>query len=219
MDRTYDTRFQGPWTMQVVGGSGSGKSMFIKRLLDNANVMMNPPPDRILYCYSEWQDMFGEMKNVEFYQGLSENLIKRENLHGHTVLVVDDLADEADEKLLEKIFTKYSHHRFISIILVLHSLFYPGLRNMRLISLNTQYLVIFKSARDQNSISIVARQMFGQDYKYVLQAYEDATKQKFGYLLIDSKVSDGLIRLRSKIFPGEVTICYISKKRYNNGET
>ena len=215
MDRQYDTRFIAPMTMQIVGSSGSGKSFFTKRLLDHAHEMIHPPPDRILYCYSEYQSLFDEMPNVEFHRGLSEELIKRENLSGHTCLVIDDLADEVDEKLLERLFTKLSHHRFISVIFIVHSLFYPGLKNMRLISLNTNYLVIFKTARDQNSIAIVARQMFGKSYKYMILAYEDATSKRHGYLLVDSKDhSSGLIRLRTQIFPGELTICYVPKQHH-----
>ena len=31
--------------------------------------MIHPPPDRLLYCYGEWQPMFQEMKGVEFVRG------------------------------------------------------------------------------------------------------------------------------------------------------
>ena len=82
---------------------------------------------------------------------------------------------------------------------------------MRDISLNTHYLVVFKSARDHGSITTIARQMYGKTYKLLLSAYEDATSEKFGYLLIDSKAATpDEIRLRTKIFPGEATICYTS---------
>ena len=86
--------------------------------------MIHPPPDRILYCYGEWQDMFTQMQGVEFVRGLNEDLVKRENLSGHTVLVIDDLADEVDEKLIGALFTKLSHHRSISVIFLLNNIFY-----------------------------------------------------------------------------------------------
>ena len=100
MDREYDLRFQAPFTMQVVGGTSSGKSFFTKRLLENASQMIHPAPDRTIYCYGEWQPMFREMKHVEFVRGLTESLVSRENLSGHTCLVIDDLSDEVDEKLI-----------------------------------------------------------------------------------------------------------------------
>ena len=209
MDKEYDLRFQSPFTMQIVGQTSSGKSFFTKRLLENASIMMNPPPDKIYYCYGEWQPMFEEMRNVEFVHGLSENLVSRENLIGHTCLVIDDLSDEVDEKLIGSLFTKLSHHRNISVIFLLNNLYYRGLKNMKDISLNTHYLVIFKSARDQGTITTIARQMLGKNYKLMLSAYEDSVQQKYGYLLIDSKPSTpDIIRLRTKIFPGELTTCY-----------
>ena len=81
---------------------------------------------------------------------------------------------------------------------------------MRDVSLNTHHLVIFRSARDHGSIATIGRQMFGAGYKKLLTAYEDATSEKYGYLMIDSKAATpNEIRLRTKIFPGETTICYV----------
>ena len=80
---------------------------------------------------------------------------------------------------------------------------------MRLVSLNTHYLVLFKTPRDQDSINTIARQMFGKDYKIMAEAYRDATKEKYGYLIVDSKPdSPEAIRLRTAVFD-ERPICYI----------
>ena len=213
MDREYDLRFQAPFTMQVVGGTSSGKSFFTKRLLENASQMIHPAPDRTIYCYGEWQPMFREMKHVEFVRGLTESLVSRENLSGHTCLVIDDLSDEVDEKLIGSLFSKMSHHRDISVIFLLNNLYYRGLKNMRDISLNTHYLVLFKTARDQSSVTTIARQMLGKDYKLMLSAYEDAVREKYGYLLVDSKpATPDILRLRTKIFPGEATVCYTNNQ-------
>ena len=54
---------------------------------------------------------------------------------------------------------------------------------MRDISLNSHYLVLFKTARDQSSMATIARQMLGKNYKLMLSAYEDAVRPKYGYLL------------------------------------
>jgi hypothetical protein len=43
-----------------------------------AKTMINPPPERIIWCYKRWQPLFSEMqstiKNILFLQGLPENL-------------------------------------------------------------------------------------------------------------------------------------------------
>ena len=166
----------------------------------------------MIYCYGEYQSMFSEMKNVQFVKGLDESLVSRENLSGHTVLVIDDLSDSIDHKLIGALFTRMSHHRNISVIFLLNNLYYRGLKNMRDISLNTNYLVLFKSPRDQSSILTLARQLFGKEYKLMLDAYADAIKEKYGFLLIDSKAATpDIFRLRAKIFPDQLTVCYVPK--------
>lgn len=79
-----------------------------------------PPPTRKIWCYSEWQQIFEDMEGVEFLKGLQEEDISREKLgDSKTLLVIDDLADEIDPKLLGALFSKLSHHRNISVILLL----------------------------------------------------------------------------------------------------
>ena len=54
-------------------------------------------------------------------------------------------------------------------------------------SLNSQYLVVFNNPRDQQQITVLARQMYpGQSEKF-LNTYRMATSKPFGYLLIDLK--------------------------------
>ena len=214
----FDTRFQGPFTMQVVGGTSGGKSYFLAKVIRQRDTMITPKVDKVIYCYSEYQKMFEEMPDVEFVRGFSEEVVKRENLVGHTWIVIDDLIDEVDDKLLRSCVVKLSHHRAFSLTIVQNHLYYKGLQSMHEISQNTHYLILFKSARDASSITTLARQMFGQKYKLLTDAYEDSTKNRFGYLVIDSKpTTPDIIRLRTHIFPGEITWCYVlphgSKKK------
>ena len=79
-----------------------------------------PPPKRKIWCYSEWQPMFEEIEGVEFIKGLQAEDISNEKLGNDTsLLVIDDLADEIDSKLLGALYSKLSHHRGISVILLL----------------------------------------------------------------------------------------------------
>ena len=63
-------------TMCVSGPSRSGKTTFIKKLLFNLNQMYRPQgiPNKILYCYTAEQPMYGEMRHVLpyiiFHKGL-----------------------------------------------------------------------------------------------------------------------------------------------------
>ena len=86
-----------PFTCIVAGPSGSGKTVFTTRLIENAKVLIEPAPDRILWCYGIYQTFFSDVKNVEFHEGLP-NL---DNFDGkqRTLLILDDLMHETDDSL------------------------------------------------------------------------------------------------------------------------
>ena len=212
MGESHDLRLQGPLTCQLLGGTGVGKSTFAKRLCEHRDKMITPKVDKIIWVYGEWQKMFETMSDVQFVRGISEESLSRDKLGAHTLIFLDDVADEIDPTFAGNLFSKISHHRMVSVILLLNSLFYNELKTMRLISQNTQYYVVFKSPRNRMSLATMARQMFGgNNSKLLMQAYNEATKEKFSYLLIDLKTDDSVIQFRSHIFPGENTICYVSR--------
>ena len=94
----------------MVGGTSAGKSFWVKKLLENAKDVIHPPPERKIYCYGEWQSLYQDMKDIEFEKELTESLVSREYLQGQRVLlIIDDLADSVDSKLMSALFTKYSH--------------------------------------------------------------------------------------------------------------
>ena len=71
-------------------------------------------------------------------------------------------------------------------------------------SLNTHYIVMFKNPRDAGQVATLARQMYPGKGNFVVEAYKDATKEPYGYLLIDLKPeTDENYRIRTKIFPDD----------------
>ena len=54
-------------------------------------------------------------------------------------------------------------------------------------SLNCHYLVLFKSPRDSSQVNHLAKQMYPGHVKYMQEAFQDATKRPYGYLLCDLK--------------------------------
>ena len=82
--------FQHPATVILAGPTRSGKTTLISKILEQSNDgLVAPPPDRIVYCYSEWQDAFDDIKmsrarsahfnpstkakiDVEFVEGLPD---------------------------------------------------------------------------------------------------------------------------------------------------
>lgn len=214
----FDARIRIPFTAQSIGSTSSGKSTLIRRLLDAAAEMFNPVPHRKLYCYGVWQKMFEEMTDVEFLtpSQLTPEFLKPESLGGPTILVLDDVSDEIDGKLLEKIYTAYSHHFNLGCFYLNQNPFYNGLKGHgRTINLNTQLLFLHKSPRAMSYVTTLARQLFGNNgkmYKLMIQAFEDATREKYGFLLVDTRPdTPPELMFRSKILPGEENIVYLAK--------
>ena len=71
-------------------------------------------------------------------------------------------------------------------------------------NMNTHYIVMFKNPRDAGQGAILARQMYPGKSKFIVDAYRDATKEPYGYLLIDLILeTDENCRIRTKIFPAD----------------
>jgi len=199
-----------PFSMIVVGPSGSGKTHWVKKLLDSN--LIQPQPQNIHYCYGEYQPLFNEMKNVTFHEGVPPNLYESFKPSVRNMIIIDDLMENPNaQNMLVQIFTKGSHHRCLTAIVLLQVLF-PRNPKFRTISLNTNYIVLFKSARDRQQIKTLAKQMSLN--RVLPQAWEDSVNlSQFGYLLIDLRGScDEGLRLRTRIFPQDGhTIVYQRK--------
>jgi hypothetical protein len=195
-----DLRLKHPFCLILSGGTGSGKTVFTFKLISEAQRMITPPPEKIIYCYGEFQEIFNDYPEVEFTEGLPD--ISQFDGSHRTLLIIDDLLSETNHSV-EKIFTKKSHHCNISVLYLSQNLFYKGKHN-RTISLNTHYMVLFKNPRDLTQITVLSRQMYPGYGKFLVEAFRDATKEPYGYLLIDLKPdTDDRYRIRTKIFPSD----------------
>jgi len=63
---------------------------------------------------------------------------------------------------VSQLFTKGSHHRNISLILITQNLFHQG-PSSRDISLNIMYIAVFKNPRDKTQIVHLARQVYPEN--------------------------------------------------------
>jgi hypothetical protein len=68
-------------------------------------------------------------------------------------------------------------------------------------SLNSDYMNIMKNCRDQQQVSILAKQFNQYNSAYVIGAYESATKEAYSYLLLDFEPnSEEVVRVRTHLF-------------------
>ena len=108
-----DPRWKYPFTAIVAGPTGCGKTVFTLKFIENANAMICPPPERVVWAYGVYQDQFDEYPNIQFHEGLPEPDMFDDKQR--TLLIIDDLMSETDDTA-SKIFTKISHHKSVSVL-------------------------------------------------------------------------------------------------------
>jgi hypothetical protein len=95
------------------------------------------------------------------------------------------------------LFTKGSHNRNISVILITKNLFHQG-KFCRDISLNAKYIVVSKNVHDREQFSHLERQVLPHDSKGLSDAYLNATEEPHGYLVLDlSQDTNDRLRFRT----------------------
>ncbi len=190
----------------VTGCTSSGKTTFVKKLLEHPD-LFDSPPNKILYCYGAWQPLYELMSDIIFHEGLpTADNINQFADGKHNIIVLDDLmADIVKNEEMQHLFTRDSHHKNLTVLFLTQNAFCQG-RCARTISLNCAYLVLFKNPRDIYQIKLMGRQI-GLPHT-LLEAYGDCMEQPFGYLVIDlSPRHTGLPRLYSQLFDQQV--CYV----------
>ena len=199
-----------PFTCLISGPTGCGKSSLVKDLIQQNAI--EPKPERIVWLYVEDQPLYKQLKNVEFIQGIPDDLEMMFKANRNNLLVLDDLMTQAhSDPRLTRLFSVGSHHRNLSIIFIIHNLFHQG-REMRNLSLNSHYIILFKNPRDSLQIATLARQMYPGKSKFLIEAYQNATKESYGYLLLDLKpTTTDALRVRTNILPTEVQVVYVHK--------
>ena len=206
-------KFISPATIILSGTTSSGKTTWIEKFLFNQ--MFDKEPKKVFYCYGVYQKRFESLSSsslsskadVELIQGLPESFDCFGDGSSHNLIIIDDLQDEvSNSKAAEKLFTRDSHHRNLSVVYINQNIFYYG-KNSRTIALNTHYTVLFRNPRSSSQLRVLRSQT---GLKHLEEAYNDVMKHdRFAYLVIDlSPYSRATFKLRTKVFPGEDMVVY-----------
>lgn len=192
-------QFKHPFSMIISGPSGCGKTTFLIKLINNIDSLIEQKIEKIIWCFAE-KNSISDINNkiVQYHMGIPENL---ENSSNKPMLIIlDDMMRDVYNEQISELFTKGSHHRNISVILVTQNIFHKG-NHSRDISLNAKYLVIFKNPRDQLQFQYLSRQIFPDNSKEVLRIYKEVTNIPHNYLLLDlTQDIHESFRIRSNIF-------------------
>ncbi|GFR25676.1 uncharacterized protein TNCT_265891 [Trichonephila clavata] len=164
------------------------QNIFFKKTLKDLNI-----------TFQEW---FIKEKGIKFVEGLPERF------ESDSLYIFDDYLHSLDEKV-SQLFTITAHHSRISVILILQNLFARN-KVMRDISLNAQYIILFKNNRDVDQIQCFARQLYGNKAASFMDTYKKSTQGYFNYLLVDLHPrTDEKYRLRESVFPDSNGIHWI----------
>ena len=52
-----------PFTCMVAGMTGSGKTVWVQSLLQQSQTVIDQAPERIIWCYSQWQNAYTQLLN------------------------------------------------------------------------------------------------------------------------------------------------------------
>ena len=193
--------FKHPFSMLIAGPRRSGKTEFTKKLIEQSEKMIDVEIDKCIWYYANEQNtLVNELSHkVEFRKNLPEHSLEQEFFGRENVLVIiDDLMEESNKRDdVKSLFTR-GRHLSVSVIFLSQNLFHRGKGN-RDISLNSDYMVLFKNPRDVTIVQSLARQM--DSGKFIKWAYNDATREPFSFLLIDMRAdTDERLRFRARIF-------------------
>jgi hypothetical protein len=203
--------FVHPSTILVSGPTGSGKTEFVKKVI--LRQMFDKKPTRVIWVYNEDQPAYRELRqlmpNVQFVRGLPDDLYESIKPQDRNLLILDDVMNTAgDSKVLSRLFTEGSHHRNLTVMYLVQNLFDKG-KSHRNVSLNSKVMVLFKNPRDKQQVAYLGKQVFPKHKNFLLDAFEDATREPYEYLLVDlhPNTPDNL-RVHAKIFnyPGTVYV-------------
>ena len=176
-------KFLKPFRIIISGGSGCGKTIFVKDLINDTEFYSSFK--RIVYNYPDYlDDPYVEFNNaVEFIPGLI-NQEFTSSLEPNSLIIIDDLAREVSKSVdLLNLFTVEARKRNISILLITQSL-YIDTDIFRQIKLNCTGFVLFKFRAGIEKNMKLLRDV-GMSHLMSNKLFHNVYKPRYKYIFID----------------------------------
>ncbi|KAJ8019393.1 hypothetical protein HOLleu_42056 [Holothuria leucospilota] len=140
-----DARLKHPFTCLVAGPTGSGKTLWVTHLLQHRHTIIHPVPENIVWFYGEFQkayvDISRAIPNIRFVEGVPTDFDNYTDCESTNLFILDDLMSEIkSNQNVTHLFTKGSHHKNLSVIVLLQNLFQQGPRAAPSVSIPTIWL-------------------------------------------------------------------------------
>ena len=204
----YSCVFNTPCSILIAGPSQSGKTSLVYNMLREKSRLFVPAPSRTLLIYKEDQELYRLMKlhdliqdKISYLPTLEDlkSLAKAEKAKGGSLMVIfDDQMMETTKNIdyLEA-WSVSCHHLSMTLLFLAQQIFFDS-PLYRSLSLNSQCFLLMKNPRDLRSVTTLASRMYPHHSKFMVEAYKEATKKSYGYLLVDYQVGRKLVYTECK---------------------
>ena len=205
-----------PSRMLVCGPSLSGKSTFMKYLVQYREQIFDQKFDRIIYCSPQCltgaQDNYVDFLRKQFSDlELSSELpcVNALNITSdgtHKLILIDDFMLSFNQSQNAfKLLTIHSHHMQITAVVTSHNLFASS-KFQKTLTRNYSEIVMLHARSDKLSLRTLGTQMFPDSPRILIRAMNWVEKQEgeLRYLLLDisplTHLPSNMI-IRTNIFP------------------
>lgn len=200
-----------------LGPTGSGKSFIVFKIIKERRTLIKGDIKDVLYCLPKNQSIeipkeIQDDPEVVFHEGVPD--FERFSKGKSYLVILDDLMSDTGSEILN-IFTRQSHHSSVSVVFLVQNIFYGASKFFRSVSLNTHYIILTKNPRDRNQVSSLAVQLYPENVNFIREAFADATKLPYTYLMFDlSQTCTDELRVRTNLFSDDSpqNVIYIPKK-------
>ena len=181
--------FKTPCIIQVFGASQTGKSTIVAKIINNKHKLFDKSNFKHIYYH------YGIVKpkhidnndEITYTAGFPKDLETNQNKYKKSLIILDDLfTNLTKSEEMVNFSTRGSHHLECTMIFITQTLFFDS-KILRVIHLNTQYVVLTKCERNKQQIQTLFRQIRDNETaKNIYKFYEKQCNQRaFNYILID----------------------------------
>jgi hypothetical protein len=206
----YPKVFKHPCQLLIGGATRSGKTTLMTKILENAQVMFDPPPERYRWFYTMPSSVVGlkeRFPGLELSEGAPtlEAIMKMSDPQVPKMIVMDDMqqlmTDKKGRELIMGILHRISHHGNISFVFLVQNFVNNNMADVR--KQCSEMIVMAVGATAQRNAVGVGNDM-GMPAAFMKDCIDKVIERRpYGHLLISTGADAGLLNVRSGITPGD----------------
>lgn len=198
-------KFEEGATCLCVGGSGSGKTTAILKLLAEKDSVFEKPFEHFYWALPEGSAVPSAVLQHRPPFSIIRGVPQPDEIEPHSFLCIDDLGRQAQTEGTAAIFNVTCAHKKVTCFLIQHNLFLrsPVARDL---ALSTRYYLILPNKRDVTSFQHLARQLVGPGTaaRTLTECYRRATAEPFSYMCVNLTARcPPALKFTSRITPNE----------------